>query len=69
MESDARGGRLTKAVLGVCFRRIFAPALGRNGRNASYETVIEGESYRQRFSPHRALIEGRREVIDAPDAR
>ena len=27
--------------------------------NASYQIVIEGESYRQRLSPHRALIEGR----------
>ena len=27
--------------------------------NASYQIVIEGESYRQRLSPHRALLEGR----------
>ena len=26
--------------------------------NASYQIVIEGESYRQRLSPHRALLEG-----------
>ena len=35
--------------------------------NASYQIVIEGESYRQRLSPHRALLEGRQEVLDAPD--
>ena len=27
--------------------------------NAGYQIVIEGESYRQRLSPHRALLEGR----------
>ena len=27
--------------------------------NASYQIVIEGESYRQRLAPHRALLEGR----------
>ena len=25
--------------------------------NASYQIVVEGESYRQRLSPHRALLE------------
>ena len=27
--------------------------------NASYQIVIVGESYRQRISPHRTLLEGR----------
>lgn len=35
--------------------------------NASYQIVIEGESYRQRLSPHRALIE-HQEVPDPPTA-
>lgn len=33
--------------------------------NASYQIVIEGESYRQRRSPHRALLE-QKEVLDPP---
>ena len=35
--------------------------------NASYEIVIEGSSYRERLSPHRALLEAKR-VIDQPTA-
>ncbi len=31
--------------------------------NASYQIVIEGDSYRQRLSPHRALLD-RKEVVD-----
>ena len=34
--------------------------------NASYQIVIEGESYRQRLSPHRALLEGR--AVEGGDA-
>ena len=33
--------------------------------NASYQIVIEGSSYRERQSPHRALM-GPKEVIDRP---
>lgn len=35
--------------------------------NASYQIVIDGESHRQRLSPHRALLE-QKEVVDAPTA-
>ena len=35
--------------------------------NASYQIVIEGESYRQRLSPHRALLE-QKEVLDPPSS-
>ena len=35
--------------------------------NASYQIVIEGGSYRERLSPHRALL-GAKEVIDQPTA-
>ena len=35
--------------------------------NASYQIVIEGSSYRERLSPHRALPEAK-EVIDRPTA-
>ena len=31
--------------------------------NASYQIVIEGDSYRERLSPHRALLD-RKEVVD-----
>ena len=31
--------------------------------NASYQIVIEGASYRERLSPHRALFD-RKEVVD-----
>ena len=31
--------------------------------NASYQIVIEGNSYRERLSPHRALLD-RKEVVD-----
>ena len=39
--------------------------------NAAYQIVIEGESYRQRLSPHRALLAGTggEEVIDATETR
>ena len=33
--------------------------------NASYQIVIEGQSYRERLSPHRKL-RGLEEVIDSP---
>ena len=36
--------------------------------NASYQIVIEGDSYRERLSPHRKLLE-RKEVIDPQTAR
>ena len=36
--------------------------------NASYQIVIEGDSYRQRLSPHRALLD-RKEVVDPQTAR
>ena len=36
--------------------------------NASYQIVIEGDSYRQRLSPHRALLD-REEVVDPQIAR
>ena len=35
--------------------------------HASLQLVIDGESYRQRLSPHRALLE-QKEVVDAPTA-
>ena len=35
--------------------------------NASYQIVIEGSSYRERLSPHRALL-GLKRVIDQPTA-
>ena len=35
--------------------------------NASYQIVIEGSSYRERLSPHRALLEAKG-VIDQPTA-
>ena len=35
--------------------------------NASYQIVIEGSSYRERLSPHRALLEAKG-VIDRPTA-
>ena len=31
--------------------------------NASYQIVMEGQSYRERLSPHRALLD-RKEVVD-----
>ena len=31
--------------------------------NASYQIVIEGDSYRERLSPHRTLLD-RKEVVD-----
>ena len=34
--------------------------------NASYQIVIEGSSYRERLSPHRALLQVGKEVIDRP---
>ena len=36
--------------------------------NASYQIVIEGDSYRQRLSPHKPLLDGR-EVVDPQAAR
>ena len=30
--------------------------------NASYQIVIEGQSFRERLSPHRALLDGKEEV-------
>ena len=36
--------------------------------NASHQIVIEGQSYRQRLSPHKALLDGR-EVVDPQTAR
>ena len=36
--------------------------------NASYQIVIEGQSYRERLSPHKALLDGR-EVVDPQTAR
>ena len=35
--------------------------------NASYQIVIEGSSYRERLSPHRALLEAK-EVMGRPTA-
>ena len=35
--------------------------------NASYQVVIEGSSYRERLSPHRALL-GLKGVIEQPTA-
>ena len=35
--------------------------------NASYQIVIEGSSYRERLSPHRALLKPKG-VIDQPTA-
>ena len=35
--------------------------------NASYQIVIEGSSYRERLSPHRALLKAKG-VIDQPTA-
>ena len=35
--------------------------------NASYQIVIEGSSYRERLSPHRALLKAKW-VIDQPTA-
>ena len=35
--------------------------------NASYQIVIEGNSYREKLSPHRKLL-GERKVIDPPKA-
>ena len=39
--------------------------------NASYQIVIEGQSYRERLSPHRALLDGLdgKEVVDSLTAR
>ena len=39
--------------------------------NASYQIVIEGASYRERLSPHRALLDGldAKEVVDPQTAR
>ena len=36
--------------------------------NASYQIVIEGASYRERLSPHRALLD-RKEVVDPQTSR
>ena len=38
--------------------------------NASYQIVIEGASYRERLSPHRALLDGldAKEVVDPQTA-
>ena len=36
--------------------------------NASCQIVIEGDSYRQRLSPHRALLD-RKEMVDPQTAR
>ena len=36
--------------------------------NASYQIVIEGQSYRERLSPHKALLHGE-EVVDPQTAR
>jgi len=46
-----------------------APILGNSAldrlANASYQILNDGESYRQRLSPHRALFEPK-EVLDDP---
>ena len=36
--------------------------------NASYQIVIEGQSFRERLSPHRALLD-RKEVVDPQTAQ
>ena len=43
-------------------RLLFRTSLDRLA-NASYQIVIEGASYRERLSPHRALLD-RKEVVD-----
>ena len=47
------------------------PVLGNSAldrlANASYQIIIEGSSYRERLSPHRALLEAKG-VIDQPTA-
>ncbi len=51
------------------------PSLGNSAldrlANAAYQIVIEGESYRQRLSPHRSLLAGTagEEAIDSTDVR
>ena len=65
--SDLAIARTTPVLLGL-----FAdPILGNSAldrlANASYQIVIEGASYRERLSPHRALL-GAKGVIDPPTA-
>ena len=65
--SDLAIARTTPVLLGL-----FAdPILGNSAldrlANASYQIVIEGASYRERLSPHRALL-GAKGVMDPPTA-
>ncbi len=57
--------RSVEEWLGLLADQILAGSALDRLANASYQIVIEGESYRQRLSPHRALLE-RKEVLDPP---
>lgn len=63
--AQARVDRSVEECLGQFDDPILAGSALDGLANVSYQIVIEGESYRLRVSPHRALLK-RKEVLDPP---
>ena len=70
-QGPAKDKRLSNRAVDEWLSLFDDPILGNSAldrlANASYQIVIEGSSYRERLSPHRALLESKG-VIDQPPA-